>query len=468
MFPLVACSVESANREPVAADGTSALSEALSSVARLRVVHASPDAPAVDVYVRGQSLPVASGLAFTDTTGDLRLKAGSYTVDVRATPSTDADAVVFSAELTLEAGVRTTGIASGSLASTDAASGFRILPVVERFAAASAGNGLVRIIHASPDAPSVSLDVGDDDIANPEVPNLDRFSDTGEAGIALPAGVALQVAIGAGGARQTAFTTPELPTGAGLLVIATGFLSHLPRERDGFGLLAVGPRGTLGFIKQNPTVYALHASPDAPAVRLGLASGPVVVNRLAFGELSAPLQVPPSAYELDVFVADGADAALTRVSTGPLVAGERYLAVAGGFLNAAAGGAGFGLSLYADRFTRGETEIQAIHASPDAPAVDVSAVDAAGASISLATDASFPLAGPVASISLAGEALFVVNVAPAGSPTPVASFSTLATPSERSFVLVAGALTAGRGAPLQLLSVQTEATPWHVGSIAAD
>ena len=117
MFPLVACSVEGANRDPIPGSDTAALREALSTVARLRVVHASPDAPAVDVYVRGQSLPVASSLAFTETTGDLRLKAGSYIVDVRATPSTDADAVVFSTELTLEAGVRTTAVASGSLTS---------------------------------------------------------------------------------------------------------------------------------------------------------------------------------------------------------------------------------------------------------------------------------------------------------------------------------------------------------------
>ena len=465
VLPLAACAAPTGSTE----DGAIASESAeLSAVAKLRVVHASPDAPAVDIYVNGGATPVATALAFTETTGFLRLRPGSYTVDVRANPSTAADPVVFSAALTLAGGSRTTAVATGSLASIDPAAAFRILPLDESFAAPGAGNASVRIVHTSPDAPSVSVDVGDDDSANPEIANIDRFADTGAAGVALPAGAPLQIGIGAGGVRQTAFTTPALPDGAGLLVIATGFLSHLPRERDGFGLLAVGPSGTVGFVRQNPLVYALHASPDAPAVRLGLPDGPTVVGRLSFGELSAPLQVPPNAYDLDVFAADGGGPAVARVPTGQLIAGERYLAVAGGFLDAAAGGAPFALSVYKDAFTRGETELQAIHASPDAPAVDVTATGDDGATVSLAQNASFAQAAGIASLALPGETFFTIGVAPAGVAAPVASFSILASPAERSFVLVTGALDPARGASLRLLGVDTSSSPWHASIVLPD
>ena len=48
-----------------------------------------------------------------------------------------------------------------------------------------------------------------------------------------PAGEALQIGIRVDGVTVTAFTTPELPEGAEITVIATGLLGKLPRERDG-------------------------------------------------------------------------------------------------------------------------------------------------------------------------------------------------------------------------------------------
>ena len=64
-------------------------------------------------------------------------------------------------------------------------------------------------------------------------------------------------------------------------------LEALPRESAGFGLLAVGPDGTIGLIRQNPVVFALHASPDAPAVDI-YAGETALTTNLAFGQLSTP------------------------------------------------------------------------------------------------------------------------------------------------------------------------------------
>ena len=148
--------------------------------------------------------------------------------------------------------------------------------------------------------------------SKPEVSGLARFADTGAEGVALPAGKALAVGIAVGGARVTAFTTPKLPDGANVLVIATGLLGKLARERDGFALLAVGPNGSIGFVKQDPRVYALHASPDAPRVDAFVGNAEIVDN-LGFGELSKPIQVQPGSYTIDFFAhAAGSDAPRER------------------------------------------------------------------------------------------------------------------------------------------------------------
>ena len=133
-----------------------------------------------------------------------------------------------------------------------------------------------------------------------------------------------------------------------------------------------------------------------------------------------------------------------------------------------AGGAPFALSVYKDAFTRGETELQAIHASPDAPAVDVTATGDDGATVSLAQNASFAQAAGIASLALPGETFFTIGVAPAGVAAPVASFSILASPAERSFVLVTGALDPARGASLRLLGVDTSSSPWHASIVLPD
>jgi hypothetical protein len=121
--------------------------------------------------------------------------------------------------------------------------------------------------------------------------------------VELPSGNELQVGIWAGTplARVTAFTTLALPDGGELFVIALGSIADLPREETGFSLLAVGsnPVGTFGLIRQNPTVYALHGGPDAPAVDI-FAGDLELVDNLSFADLSGDIQVPPGRYTLEL------------------------------------------------------------------------------------------------------------------------------------------------------------------------
>jgi hypothetical protein len=438
-------------------------------MAMVRIVHASCDAPAVDVWTGGQK--IVDGAVYGAASAWLEVPAGAYDIQIKASPSSEADAAVYEVlGLELADGTKTSAIAAGLLASTEVADKFRVLAVEEDFSPAGSDNAIVRVIHASPDAPTVGIDFHDDDASSPELSNLDRFGTTAIEGFPLTADTALQIGIAASGSRVTAFTTPNLPEGAELLVIATGLVGRRADDAQGFSLLAIGPEGAIGFIDQNPTVYALHASPDAPAV--DLYAGAAKLTSLSFGQLSAPLQVPPGDYAID-FRAAGADPASSPAATsqtGTLVAGQRYLSVATGFL----GGSGeqaFRLAGYVEQFDRAtasEARVRFVHASPDAPTVDLGILNVeAVVNPVLAAGLSFSEASTEAGTSV-GTGQIPIGVTPAGqNDQVVASFHAQTVAGVRAFGLAAGALApeSESTASFRLLVVDTSPTPWTVSTV---
>jgi len=439
----------------------------------MRLVHASADAPAVDVYAKGSDQPLISGLVYGSASDYLELPPGAYALELRASPSTASDPVAYATDtIDMAEGDRVTAVAAGLLGSTADGDKFRVLPLLEGFVPPGSGNAIVRVVHAGSDAPSVGLDLGNDDPSSPEVTGLDRFTDTGAAGIPLTANRAANIGVTAGGARVTAFTTPDLPEGAELFVIATGLTQRLARQNDGFALLAIGPDGAIGFIKQDPQVYALHASPDAPEVD-AFAGDAELIDGISFGELAGPLQVPPGNYALDFFGhVDGsarpAGAPAATASTGELARGERYLAVATGFLGGA-GGSKFQLVGLAEGFELADSangRVRLVHASPDAPAVDLGVLNAEKVVAPiLAANVSFGNASEALGLTTSPGTV-PIGVAPAGSPsTVVASFHVPITAGSRAFGIAAGALDPSAGASFRLLAVETATTPWAVATI---
>jgi len=428
---------------------------------RLRAVHASPDAPSVDVYVEGLATPIITALTYGDASLYFPVDPGTYNVQLRAHPSTDADPIAYeTGPVELAANQTVTAVASGFLTSDDPADEFRILPLIEDF---GAGTGaLVRIVHAGPDAPSVDIDVGDDGTS--EIEDLERFADTGMTGIGLPAGESLQIGIRvAGGDRVTAFTTPELPADD-LFVIATGSLVEPARDEDGFSLLVVGPEGSLGFIKQNPVVYALHGSPDAPAVDI-YAGENLLVENIAFGELSSAVQVPPADfYVLDFYpTGTGPGAPTASFSTPALMAGGAYLAVAAGELAPEDTDEEFTLLAFEELFeTTDVSRVRAVHASGDAPAVDIGSVDSATGDLSVVVFEN--LAFGEASDGVGAELPvgdLTLGVAATGDATPVATFDVTTTAGLQTFAVAVGALAPDAGdASFRLILVVASANPW--------
>lgn len=99
--------------------------------AKVRVIHAAPDVPAVDVGVAGQAPDEAlvTDLSFPDASDYLAVPADTYDLEVRPTGTSDVAVPV--SGLTLEAGTVYTAIAVGSGADVT------VLPVVD--AAGTAG-----------------------------------------------------------------------------------------------------------------------------------------------------------------------------------------------------------------------------------------------------------------------------------------------------------------------------------------
>jgi len=435
-------------------------------MARIRVVHAGPDAGAVDIHAAGNLTPLISDLAYGEVTDYLEVEPGTYNFQVRPTGRLDAP-LYETGNITLEIGASITAVATGFVDASGPADAFRILALKDAFADADAGTARVRVVHAAADAPTVGLDLGNDDPHAPELPGLDRFADSGGDGVALPAGTELQVGVVADDQTVTAFTTPALPDGAPLYVIAAGRLDASPGAAIGFSLFAVGPDGLVGVIRQNPFVYALHAAPDAPAVDLRT-GGALLAGGLAYGQLGR-VQVPPGDHALDVSAAGSTTTIYTANLTG-LTAGDSYLAVAAGFLTPQPEEAAFRVIAVQDQLADASdgARAQVIHASPDAPAVDISTVSGAHLDQPLLVESlRFGQQTDAAGLAIPAAALDL-GVAPAGVPSPVARFGITTQPGLRAFVIAAGALSPANAdqRSFSLMVVNASVQPWAVASIA--
>ncbi len=123
------------------------------SSARVRAVHASPDAPSVDVCASGATL--FSNAAFPAATNYATVDAGTYDVNVVAAGAGCSSAGVIAAPLTFAADTDTTIVALNVLDAIEP------LVLLDDNSAPAAGNAKVRFVHASPDAPTVDITLPD-------------------------------------------------------------------------------------------------------------------------------------------------------------------------------------------------------------------------------------------------------------------------------------------------------------------
>jgi hypothetical protein len=351
--------------------------------------------------------------------------------------------------LGLDANESYTAVASGFLGSTAPDDQFRVLALADAWDDPQRDAYQIRAVHASPDAPTVDLDVGND--GSSEVPALARFGDTGAAGIALPSDTTLALGV-AGGAIP--FTIPGIPSGTQVTAIAVGELGAArPSEENAFGVLALIEDGEPVFIGQDPSVYVFHASSDAGTVDLQV-GGATIADDLTFGSLAGPVQVPPGSYPIDIYDASGTTYVTTWDSP-VLEAGQRYLAVATGLV---AGSPSFEVMAFGDAMPVGEglAQLQILHASPDAPTVRAGAAVGNGF-IDLTGPVSFGDATAAGDISVAADT-YELAVADGTQPTILFSFGGVPLfEDDRLFVVAYGDVGDGS---FGLGVIDTTSSPW--------
>jgi len=145
--------------------GTAGTALAQADVARVRVVHASPDAPAVDVLVNDNV--AFSNIPFKEISDYASLDPGTY--NVKVVPTGETEPVVIEADLTLEAGTDYSVVAVGELANIEP------VVLVDDNTLPEAGMAKVRFMHASPDAPNVDIQVADGPVLFENVPFKEAF-----------------------------------------------------------------------------------------------------------------------------------------------------------------------------------------------------------------------------------------------------------------------------------------------------
>jgi len=228
---------------------------------QLRALHASPDAPAVNILVNGTE--VLSGVDYTDGSGFLPVTE-TTTVQVEAIIP-GGNAIVIDESLDLEFSTDYTVIAVGDVA---APIGTLLIsnPTDERL---TPGSFFAQAVHAAPDAPPVDIFVttpGADLAASaPAAANV-SYEDVTDR-LEVPAGTyQIRVTL-AGDPAAVVFDSgsQDLPEGADLLLAAV--------ENTGPGttpiqlVLLDGTAATDLLDTNTPAAAtAVHASPDAPAV----------------------------------------------------------------------------------------------------------------------------------------------------------------------------------------------------------
>jgi len=191
----------------------------------VRVVHASPDAPNVDVLVDGTV--VLTNVPYQAASAYLAVPAGTRNFQVRATGTTTT---VINADVPLTAGTYYTVMATGPVAS--------IQPLVlsDDLTNPAAGKVKVQLVHAAPSAPTVDIYVtapGAD--ISMMAPTLTAVPFRGYSTyLEVPAGT-YQVRITPTGTKTVALDTGDLPLAAGQI-------------RTGVALDAVGGGAPFGAI----------------------------------------------------------------------------------------------------------------------------------------------------------------------------------------------------------------------------
>lgn len=341
--------------EPVAEDPAPAS-------AFVRVTHASPDAPAVNVLANGDVLGGLENVDYQVASGWIEVPAGDYDVQVDGILPDASTTAVISATLTLE------GEMTYDVLAVDTTANIMPLVISNPFTAVTAGNARVQVVHGAPGAPQVDIYVtapGDDLTAATPLATAAFMDFTGQ--VEVPAGD-YQIRITPAGDGTVVFDsgTIALADGADLLVTAT---DNVGAGTSPVTLLVAD--GTASSKIWDSTagshLRVVHAVADGPAVDVIANNELTLVDAAPF--LAGTDYLPVAAADYLIDVAADADNSIVVVDDAPVTLenGVIYTAIAHNTL------ANIALDLKVDtpRPIATAAQVRIIHASPAAGDVDI-------------------------------------------------------------------------------------------------
>lgn len=286
---------------------------------RLRVVHAAPAAPAVDIYVATSqditsATPTVPNAAFKSISSALEIAAGKYFI--RATEAGTKNIVFDSGEVTLSEGSNLTLVA---VAQSGAKSPISLVILSRSFAVPRSEfvdiNAQIRVVHASPDAPAVDAVLADAPIATGLAYGLSSAYAPAKAGPSV-----MKI-------NNVATTTPVVSVTNNLILSGSA----------SYSLFLMGPAASAqGIVLQdflfppsagNANLRFVHASPDTVGLDIFQDDATTAnITALAYRGGSSYLSVPAGAHNYKINLTGTANAALPAQAL-TLEAGKIYTAV---------------------------------------------------------------------------------------------------------------------------------------------
>jgi hypothetical protein len=415
----------------------------LASTAELSVIHASADAPAVDVELNGQT--VVRNLDFKQAWPNQLVGSGTAEITVRGVlPGGARPAVIGPTRVTLDPQRRYAVLAVGNVA------GIQPVVISRETSAVAAGSVRLQVVHAAPAAPRVSVYVTAPNANLAASAPAGTFSFRESFGPAsVPAGD-YQIRVTPAGTPGTVVFdsgTVRLDAGADLLIAAVPNTTTGASPITLLATTTAGDRIELLDRSAPAALRVIHASPDAPPVSIVVNDNfaQPLVPSLAFPSFTGFVQVPPATYNVKVTPA-GNPGVIAINANLALARGVEYSVFAVGRL------AAIEPLVLRDNRRRVATEakVRILHASPTAGAVDLYVL-APGAALATATPAftNVPFKADTGYVSLAAGSYDVV-VTPTGTRTPAIGPARI-TIGNGGVYTIAARDAAGGGAPLGVI-----------------
>lgn len=363
-------------------DPVTLVTDPIPNIGEVRVIHASPDAPPVNVNLNGTA--AITDLDFGESSGYARIDAGAYDIAVEGIIPGGNATVIDVAGFDVAVSSRNNILAVGDVAAIEP------LVVDESAATPGAGEVAVAVVHAAPDAPAVDVFVtapGADLTGLMPTATL-AFKESADAGAVALGTVQIRAAVGGTVVFDSGDVDLTPFDGSKLLIAAIETTTATETAASPIKLLVATDSDAVTLRDAATTVGAkvIHVSPDAGSVAGGpvevfatsdaLGMDPVeIIDAFSYTDIVAGadtyVSIPSGDYIFDVapntnMIGDSVftSAALT------LGAGGDFTVIAAGRV---AADPAFSLLATADdnRSIATEARVKVVHAAPAAGTVDV-------------------------------------------------------------------------------------------------